>query len=200
MGPERRASRRGGFTLFEVLAAALILVLVGTVAIGSMNADLGRMGDARRRLEAGRLADRALADLEAQLVGGVAPELQNEEEEIDGFLVRKLVTPFGLLFAESETPPRSASPGAAGGADAEPTEFFAFLAQEFPGLPQHLRVLLVQVEWGNELAPEVVRRTSVAFDHQAALAALRDLGAKQDDDASADPATDRTDDQAEEEP
>lgn len=182
MRPEPRPADRSGFTLFEVLAAALILVLVGTVAIGSMNADLGRMGDARRRLEAGRLADLALADLEAQLVGGVAPEIMNEEEEIEGFLVRRLVTPFGMLFAESQAPPGvatgavpAAAPGAPPGAAAEPTEFFPFLAQEFPGLPQHLRVMHVQVEWGDELAPEMVRRTTVAFDHQAALEAFEKL-------------------------
>jgi len=171
MRPELRSAHHSGFTLFEVLAAALILVLVGTVAIGSMNADLGRMGDARRRLEAGRLADRALADLEAQLVGGAVPEIQDEEQELDGFVLRRLVAPFDLLFAESQAP-RAAVPGA----EDAPTEFLPFVTQEFPDLAQHMRVLEVQVEWGNELAPEMVRRTTVAFDQQAALEAVRNAG------------------------
>jgi HAMP domain-containing protein len=172
---DRRADHLGGFTLFEVLAAALILVLVGTVAIGSMNADLSRMGDARRRLEAGRLADRALADLEATLFDGSAPELQNEEEEIDGFLVQKLVAPFGLLFAEEDGTAGKAAPGE------EPAPgFFPQLAEEFPGLPQNMRLLQVKVQWGNPMRPESVQRTSLAFDQQTALEAVQNLGQGQD--------------------
>ena len=164
-----------------MLAAALILVLVGTVAIGSMNADLQRMGEARRRLEAGRLADRALADLEATLFDGSAPALLNEEEEIDGFLIKKLVTPFGLLFAEAEAV--RTAPGE------EPTlGFFEQLAQEFPGLPKNMRLLNVRVQWGNPMRPESVQRTTLAFDQQTALEAVQNLGQgqSQDDDAGGD--------------
>ena len=176
---EREAHRSGrarrGFTLFEVLAAALILVLVGTLSIGSMNADLGRMSDARRRLEAGRLADRALADFEAMLFDGSAPEVQSETEEVDGFVVTRRVTPFGLFFAMTEDEVEEAPRLGDAVDDGAVKPFFPALASEFPGLPKHLRMIHVKVEWGNEMAPEKVERSTLAFDHQAALEALGNL-------------------------
>ena len=164
-----------GFTLFEVLAAALILVIVGTLSFASMNADLGRMGDARRQLEAGRLADLALADLEATLFDGSAPEIQSEVEEQDGFVIKRNVTPLGLLFAAASDDGGGVGGGAGAAAGTDTPGFFPALVEEFPGLPKHLRVLHVKVEWGNPTRPRKVERTSIAFDQQAALEAFEQL-------------------------
>ena len=147
-----------------MLAAALILVIVGTLSIGSMNADLGRMGDARQRLEAGRIADLALADLEATLADGTAPEIQSEEEERDGFMVTVHVTPFDLLFADGDDSGTGSEDASAGS--------LGELAKEFPGLPEYLRVLYVKVEWGGAFSPKKVERTTIAFDQVAAVEAL----------------------------
>jgi hypothetical protein len=153
-----------GFTLFEVLAAALVLVLVGTITIGSMNRNLAHLGDARQRLEAGRIADAALADLEATLFDGSAPPLSASEEEVGAFRVKTRVVPFGVLFDAEEV-------GA--DEDAEATSLFSVIAQELPGLPQHLRVIDVHVEWGDPMAPDFVERTTVAFDRVAATEAIQ---------------------------
>lgn len=165
-----------GFTLFEVLAASLVLVLVGTLTIGSMNADLSRMSEARLRLEAGRIADSALADIEATLFDGTAPTAAANEEEIDGFVVRTRVAPFGLLFQGA------ASGEAEADEDAVATDILSMIGGEFPGLPKHLRMVEVKVLWGSVDAPYTVERTTLAFDHTGALEALENAGNNVDDD------------------
>ncbi len=166
-----RADRARGFTLFEVLAAALVLVLVGVLTIGSMNTNLAHLSDARVRLEAGRIADAALADLEATLWEGSAPPISSNDDEIGVFRVATRVTPFGVLF---ETGDAQAT------ADGPPANLFAIIAEELPGLPKHLRVLHVRVAWGDVEQPEFVERTSVAFDHAAALEAFQERTGGQD--------------------
>jgi len=153
-------TRRAGFTLFEVLAAALILVIVGTITIGSMNANLARMTDARLRLEAARIADSAMADLEATLFDGTAPKPFSDENEIDGYRVKISVVPFGTLFDmdQAEADAESKSPS-----------LFGTIVQEFPGLPQHLRSMRVEVSWGDGAVPDSVVRTTIGFDHAGAL-------------------------------
>jgi len=168
---DRRPDSMSGFTLFEVLAAALVLVLVGTLTIGSMNADLSRMSDARLRLEAGRIADSTLADIEATLFDGTAPELAMNEEEIDGFIVRIRVAPFGVLFQNAGEPLPPAVEG-----DEAPRNLFQTIADELPGLPTHLRMIEVKVLWGDPTAPDSVARTTVGFDHTGALEALEQSG------------------------
>ncbi len=169
------APRTLGFTLFEVLAAALVLALVGTLLIGSMNTNLAHQSDARLRLEAGRIADSALADLEATLFDGSAPPTGVDESERDGFVVKTRVAPFALLFDSA----------AVQGDDAEgPTTLFKTISAEYPGLPRHLRTLEVKVLWGNPVAPDSVVRTTVAFDHVAALEALENLASGGDEGGS----------------
>ena len=162
----RLATRTSGFTLIEVLAAAMVLVLVGTIAIGSISADLSRMSDARLRLEAGRIADTALADIEGTLFDGSAPALFDDENEFDGFTVKTRVAPFGTLFRSGggAAPVDEAETGGGG--------LFQVIAGEFPGLPRHLRRIEVQVLWGDPRKPDSVIRTTVGFDHTTALEML----------------------------
>ena len=173
--PERQTR---GFTLFEVLAAALVLALVGTLLIGSMNTNLSHQSDTKLRLEAGRIADNALAELEATLFDGSAPAIGADETQQDDFTVRTKVLPFTSFFDAEEAPaPTPAEEGAAAGLG-------TMIAGEFPGLSSHLRTLHVVVLWGNPQAPESVVRTTVAFDHTAALEALENLQGGQGDDPS----------------
>ncbi len=162
-------SNDAGFTLFEVLAAALVLVMVGVLTIGSMNTNLAHMSDARIRLEAGRIADAALADLEALLFDGTAPAIASEETELGDFRIATHVTPLGVLFV----PPDDAEDEEAA------SNLHSMIAEEFPGLPRNVRVLHVRVAWGNPLAPEFVERTTIGFDHAAALEAFQQLGQNQ---------------------
>jgi type II secretory pathway pseudopilin PulG len=175
----RSDTSRRGFTLFEVLAAALVLVLVGTLLIGSMNTNLTHQSDARNRLEAGRIADSALADLEATLRDGSAPALGTDESERNGFRVRTAVTPFGTFF-ENDPEARAAT----GGDGASGGGLFEQIANEFPGLPKHMRALKVTVEWGDPMSPDSVVRSTVAFDHAAAVEALEGLAGGGDGGAS----------------
>jgi len=154
-----------GFTLFEVLAAALVLVLAGVLAIGSMNTNLSHLSDARVRLEAGRIADATLADIEATLVDGSAPPISSEESTVGPFRVSVRVIAFGGLFdaGEIEASPDEGSPG-----------LFGTIAQELPGVPRFLRAIQVRVGWGPVDAPEFVERTTIAFDQVGALQALEE--------------------------
>lgn len=167
------ASRHAsGFTLFEVLAAALVLALVGTLLIGSMNTNLSHQSDARMRLEAGRLADSALADLEATLFDGSAPPLGEDERQEGAFVVRTKVAPFGALFDASQS---GAGANAPGPGQAAPAGLGQAINGEFPGLAKHLRTLHVSVVWGSPTGGEKVERVSVAFDHVAALESFENL-------------------------
>jgi prepilin-type N-terminal cleavage/methylation domain-containing protein len=159
---------RHGFTLFEVLAAALVLALVGTLTIGSMNINLGHLSDARLRLEAGRIADTALADIEATLFDGSAPPIGADETQVGSFRLQSRVTPFGMLFDAEQTKT---------GDEAEATGLFAIIAKEMPGMPRHIRVIQVKVAWGAPGSSDQVERATIAFDHVGALEALEKLSA-----------------------
>lgn len=162
--PSAGRTPRAGFTLFEVLAAALILVIVGTITIGSINANLARMTDAHLRLEAAQIADTTLADLEATLFDGTAPKPFADENEIDGYQVKITVMPFGTLFDSDQ---------AKADEEADSPSLFGTIVREFPGLPQHLRSMRVEVSWGDANAPASVVRTTIGFDHASALEQLQ---------------------------
>ena len=90
-------------------------------------------------------------------------------------MVTRRVTQIGLLFGM--TPDELDDFGRPDGVEeGDMNTLFSALSMELPGLPEHLRMLHVKVEWGDESAPDRVERTSVAFDHQAAVEALGDLG------------------------
>lgn len=177
-----------GFTLFEVLAASLILVLVGTMLIGSMNADLHRMSDARMRMTAGRLADSKLAQLESSLIDGAVPEMQNEEEETDnGFVIKTIVGPYSAIGSQTDDG-AGARPSRNG--EEPPPKITDLIAKEFPGLPSRLRAFAVIVEWQNGLVVERVRRVTFGFDRQGAVEALQEIAASGVDERSGNNAPD----------
>lgn len=96
-----------GFTLIEVMLAAVILALsVAVIASSVMNAQLGE-GDARRRAEASAYADRLLAEMEEKAARGAAIELGEHESSEGAFIATIEVVAFdpsALQQAESGAP------------------------------------------------------------------------------------------------
>jgi len=177
----RAATRRAAFTLFEVLAAVVVLGLTVTMLARGAIQGLGAEGDASRRLSASFIADQLLYDVESQLALGNVPEVgttEPEGAEDDGFLRSVEVTPLDLatlgipdLYAPpGEKPGRTPAPGAAG---AFPT----------------LLLVNVRVAWEVGLDQEqAVTRTTIAYDATAAIEALASAGgdtSTADDDADA---------------
>ena len=101
-----------GFTLIEVMLAAVILALaVAVIASSVMNAQLGE-GDARRRAEASAYADRLLAEMEENAARGAAPPLGERESSEGAFIATIEVVAFdpsALQQAESGAPRKGAA-------------------------------------------------------------------------------------------
>ncbi|MEZ4354139.1 MAG: prepilin-type N-terminal cleavage/methylation domain-containing protein [Myxococcota bacterium] len=158
--------RAQGLTLLEVLAAALIFVMVMTVLVSSSSMGVRRAGLSARRLEADLVAESALADLEIQMRQGIAPLVEEEEQTRGDFVVRIARTGF--------------VPGAGGGSAAIVAdgagELGPLLAQELPEVAKHLARYDIEVSWvGVDGVVDRVRRTSFAFDWEAASAEFGDL-------------------------
>lgn len=83
----------GGFTLFEVLAAVLILGVFYTVLADQAIRGLRSEGMDRRRAEAALIADIELVALETVIATGAPLEPMREETEIDGYSVLIEVLP-----------------------------------------------------------------------------------------------------------
>ena len=82
----RRANRvtpleANGFTLLEVLAAAVMMAAIYAVLTASNIQGVILEGDADRRLSASLLADGALADLEAQIAQGLPVDIGQRERD-----------------------------------------------------------------------------------------------------------------------
>jgi type II secretory pathway pseudopilin PulG len=90
----RRSER--GFSLLEVLAAVSLLIVLFIPLVRSAIDGLRSEGESRRRMEASLLADNALADLEADLLIGIAPAIGEESWEVDEFRGTTRVTSFDL--------------------------------------------------------------------------------------------------------
>ena len=58
------------------------------------------------------------------------------------------------------------------------------LVNKYPGLPQFMRMIQVKVLWGNTANPDFVERTTIAFDHAAALEALQNMQNGSTDDGA----------------
>jgi prepilin-type N-terminal cleavage/methylation domain-containing protein len=100
------APYRGGFTLFEVLAAVVVFGLSFTMLAQVAMQGLAAEGEASRRMRASLLADRLLAEVEGQLAAGAAPPQGLAEDEIDEFTTEVEIRPydFALHFAGAEVP------------------------------------------------------------------------------------------------
>ncbi|HEX5066967.1 MAG TPA: type II secretion system protein [Myxococcota bacterium] len=175
------SARRDAFTLLEVMAAVLILGLLYAVLAEAAIRGLRSEGVSRRKVEASLIADRFLADLEAQLALGQIPKSGQEEQEVDVYRVGINVQPFDptpILDAiekvekergidKHKARPKkpeeqnsmevgAQTPGAV------PTE--DLLAPPRTGQEGRLRRIDVSVTWQDGEREEHVSRTTFAFD------------------------------------
>jgi prepilin-type N-terminal cleavage/methylation domain-containing protein len=104
--PSAAAHPRGGFTLFEVLAAIVIFGLAFTMLAQGAMQGLSAEGEASRRLRASLLADRLLGELEGQMAAGAAPPLGLTEDEVEEFSTEIEVRPydFAIHLASATVP------------------------------------------------------------------------------------------------
>jgi len=167
-----------GFTLLEVLAATLIFAMVVTVLIGSSGEAIHQIGVTTTRLEAGELADRELALLEA-LLNSQQPLPEDKEEERDDFLIRVVSRPAledledGASAGNNSLLALGSGGGASGGS--APVGLSTILNLHAPGIDAFLLRYDITVEWLDEIRPAEVRRITYAFDWDGARAALPDL-------------------------
>lgn len=156
------SKRRSGFTLLEVLASVAILGIVYTMLSGVAARWLGAEGEARRRMLATLHADRALAEIEAQVAAGTLPPPgENEtqdENEIYRVLTRVQDFPIPVEICASLEEKRPAK---------APT-----LCGAAPGGPSYLRRIDVVVGWEESGQPLEVQRSTLAFDYLAAAPVL----------------------------
>jgi hypothetical protein len=163
-----------GLTLLEVLAAAMIFAMVMTVLIGTSSTAVHHVGMSARRLEASLVADGILADLEIQMKRGIAPEIDEEESELEHFAIRVLRTD---LMEGAEATPLDAGANATGAG----TDIAAMLGSDLPEVAKHLKRYDIEVEWIEQDGPQVVTRTTFAFDWQAAAIEYSELFARNDE-------------------
>ena len=174
-----REQRLQAFTLLEVMAAVLVLGLLYSALATAAIRGLRSEGVSRRKVEASLIADRFLADLEAQLALGEIPKSGVEEEDVDIYRVGVSVQPFdptpileAIEAVEKERgiehKPRSASrdqPNSmelGGENPSAPAE--DLLAPPRTGQDGRLRRIDVSVTWQDGEREETVTRTTFAFD------------------------------------
>lgn len=163
LGREHSVSRpqvgRRGFTLLEVLAAVAILgtwyVVIATSAMQGLRAE----GESRRRLEASLLADSVIADFEAKVVTGSAPEVMAERHQEGDFDITIKVTLFAPFGQERFD-------------DEKGRDLTSLVAGNLPGVAQHLRTISVQVAWIEGDAERAVYRTSYGLHVEKAADTL----------------------------
>lgn len=180
----RTRSARGGFTLLEVLAAVAILSIWFIVIAGTSVQGLRAEGESRRRLEAGMIADRILADLEASTTDGSVPEPTQEVREEGNYLLTISVAPF-LGSDPSGGAPVGNPPAPGTAAAALPLD--QLLATEMAERSANLQRLDVQVTWTEGDVEKSVTRTSFAFDLVAARQAYDAAGIQSSAPATATP-------------
>ncbi|MEM9174210.1 MAG: hypothetical protein AAGC67_03175 [Myxococcota bacterium] len=175
-----------GFTLLEVLGAALIFVAACAVLVGTSGQLIRRVSETELRLEASEIAERELAQLEAALANQQKPPEDREEEiEIEGlrYTVRLWSQP-ALEDLGGSGPPGASEGGSAldgltGGGLVGP-----MLALHAPGLDAFILRYEIRVEWGDFDPPDAVARTTYAFDWEGARQALPDLFASSGGDGT----------------
>ena len=161
-----------GFTLLEVLAAAMIFTMVVTVLIGTSGAAVQMTRVTASRLEASLIAETELARLDAILNDrGPLPEAYEETRDI--YAIRVFSEPAIDDFGGGASLGIGAPP-ADGGVGA-PSGIGALLALEAPGVEQFLLRYEIRVEWIDGAVPDSVSRTTYAFDWEGARTALPDL-------------------------
>jgi prepilin-type N-terminal cleavage/methylation domain-containing protein len=164
--PSRPA--RAGFTLLEVLAAALILALwFGALATSSFSA-LRAEGENFRLLEAGMLADLHLARALASTMEGTIPK-DEETQSAEG--AYEIVTRFGgfgqVNTKLGELAQRDDIEPALPGGDSIPG-MKQLLGAEMPGILRHVRSIKVIVIWQEGQRKRRAERVTFVFDAEAA--------------------------------
>ena len=165
--------RSDGFTLLEVLAAAMIFSVVVTVLVGSSSETVHRARISANRLEASQIADREIAILESLLSNRLTPPEDKEDTWED----------FGVtVSSEPALEADLASPNALG----DPLSQFsdatdgigalgALLSVNAPGIEGFLLRYEIVVEWEEGSVTQRLRRTTFAFDWEGARRELPDL-------------------------
>ena len=180
-------ARRRGFTLFEVMAAVLVLGLIFSVLAEVTIQGLRAEGSSRRRLEASLLADEVLHDLEGQLLAGAFPEVGSSEQELGDYRVTVDVEPF------DPSPYLALQSGAdeADGADRDrESEIPSLLAPPANGEPGLIRTFQVAVHWSEGFDEHKVRRTTFAYDVAALASYVEAAGGAAGGAASGDSGSD----------
>ena len=162
-----------GLTLLEVLAAAMIFAMVMTVLIGTSSTAVHHIGMSARRLEASLVADRILANLEIEMKQGIAPEIDEEESELEQFAIRVLRTD---LMEGAEATPLGGGANATGAG----IDIATMLGSDLPEVAKHLKRYDIEVEWIEQDGPQLVTRTTFAFDWLAAAIEFSALFARND--------------------
>lgn len=174
-----RAPARLGFTLLEVLAAAVIMAAVYAV-LSASNIDATILeGDADRRLHASLVADRALVDVQAQLALGTAPRLGVSESEEDGYAVRVDLAPLELPFETWLPEPE--------GAPARDARAPSLLAPVKRGGTPPLLQLQILVSWSDGVRDRELRRTTFILDAATAAGVLAQAGVSETPPPEANP-------------
>lgn len=160
---------RLGFTLLEVLGAVAVLGIWYFVLATIATDGLLKEGQSLRKLRAGLIADRMLAELEAESLGGSKPvlideEVQSEEPGDDIYTIKKQVAAFITYPAPSQSPREEEEEGFDTNLPL-PT----LLGQNIPGFASHLYQINVVVAWTEGyMAEETVHRTTYVFDMTSA--------------------------------
>ena len=166
MADLRSAARTArGFTLFEVMAAVLILGVFYTVLANTAIQGLRSEGESLRRMEASLLVDEHLSEVETGIAGGIFPEIGVLESEDRGYFVRLEVTPFDVTpYLTDPADPESA------------LEDDSLLVTDRPE-ESLLRQVTVSVAWDEPEGEREVTRTTLAYDQSTLSGLFPETGA-----------------------
>jgi prepilin-type N-terminal cleavage/methylation domain-containing protein len=173
--PSRRnaSGSHDGFTLLEVLAAVMILTIwylpIASAAIQGLRAE----GENLRQLEAGMIADRQLAKIEARVLLGDVPAVGAMTDGEGIFTVLIEVGPFSGAGEAESAPPL----GQTQDQRIQRPRMQQLIEASAPDLGKHLRQIDVVVQWQEGPGEESVKRTTFAFD----LVQARELYAQDPD-------------------
>lgn len=181
----RGIDRHDGFTLLEVLAAAMFFALIVTVLISSSSQAIHRAGVVATRLEAAGHADRELARLEALFAQRLKPP-EDREEQIEGEVLDFVLR----VTSTSAFDDLGGGSGPGGGASADSLlaalsgggGIGPMLAAQAPGIDLFLRRYTIEVRWAiDDERSDAVERVTYGFDWESAQVALPELFVRAED-------------------
>jgi prepilin-type N-terminal cleavage/methylation domain-containing protein len=164
-----RARRGAGFTLLEVLAAVLVIGMSFTLVARANIDALRAEGIAARRLEASLLADRTVAELEAQAVISTAPAVGRDERDAGDYRIEIEIAPLELTL--EPLPPELGEAASLADRPGAPT----FLAAPQQGAVTPLRHIRVAVVWDDGTGEDRVVRNTFLFDAESVSSYLASI-------------------------